>query len=98
NGAQVVLATAEGNNDYFFGLDTLPLNEPAAPDSVKVTRKLGSKTTISISDTVIFSSRGYVVDEDGDPTNITLSLSRAGEVFCSGTLYPVGSFIYNCNS
>lgn len=98
NGARVIFQVSANGDSYTLGLDTLPLNDPPEADTIMFTRNLGAKTSIEVSDSIIFSSRGYITDDIGDPTNINISLSRNGEEFCSGVLYPIGSFEYDCEA
>ncbi|MCB0333338.1 MAG: GspH/FimT family protein [Bdellovibrionales bacterium] len=95
-GMRGILAVSEEGTEYSIGTDGLPTSESATPDTIVLTRDLGSRNTVSLSDSIIFDGRGFLVDSDGEPTTITVTLSRDGEEFCSGSVYPVGAFIYTC--
>lgn len=96
-GARGVFSISEDGSSYSFGIDTLELNDPPSADTILFNRNFSSKNSLSASSTILFSSRGYLVDEYGELVNININLARNNEQFCSGTIYTVGSFLYDCN-
>ena len=86
-----------GGGAYNFGFDNVPFNDPASADSGIFRRVLPTNVTLSSTADIIFDSRGYLVDVDGDLTSATLTISFDSSSFCSGTLEATGNLELDCN-
>jgi prepilin-type N-terminal cleavage/methylation domain-containing protein len=95
-GTRGVVSIGGGGAQYSFGFDYLPYAEPAAAETEEFRRRLPAKITFSSSVELIFDSRGYLVDEDGNLTSAALSLSFDGTSFCSGTVLSTGTVTLSC--
>ncbi|MCB0320180.1 MAG: prepilin-type N-terminal cleavage/methylation domain-containing protein [Bdellovibrionales bacterium] len=96
NGIRNIITLDATGSSYSLGSDSLPVSETATPDIVYLTRSYSTKNTLNFSTTPIFDSRGFVIDSNGELSTITVLLSRNGEIFCSGTIYPIGVFLFSC--
>lgn len=96
-GARIIIKVEDSGDSYTVGLDNLPYSDEGDYDELINQVKLDSGNTLVAEDLIIFSSRGYLIDLNGEPTNIDLELFRHNQSFCSGSLYTVGAFEYDCS-
>ncbi|RME58024.1 MAG: prepilin-type N-terminal cleavage/methylation domain-containing protein [Candidatus Dadabacteria bacterium] len=97
NGTRAVIRLTNGGLSYEIGLDEPPYNDPPAPDKAVIKRELESNFSLQFSDSIIFSSKGFSVDKDNDPTTISLSFFFESEKFCEGNIYAAGFLVMNCS-
>ena len=93
-GARAILSISSDGSVYTLGLDYLPLStdSPPAVDEVVFTRALPRRVSVSVDQTLIYNTRGMVVDESSDLTTTTLTLNYRDTAFMTLTIYPTGSF------
>lgn len=96
-GARTVMTVSGGGSVYSLGYDYPPYNSPAAADSGQsiFVRNLPRSFSISLSQALIFDSRGYVVDGNGILSNVNTTLSDNGTAFLGATVFPTGYIQYN---
>lgn len=95
-GVRALLSTSGDGSSYSIGFDYAPYSSPVAIDagSVIVTRRVANGFSLTVSQPLMFDSRGYGVDADGAPDVATYSLSDGTETFLSATVYPTGLIEY----
>jgi len=89
-GTRGVLKVDVDADGFSFGIDAAPYSNPALSDYSVFRENLGESITLNTSDTLIFDSRGFLVDVDGDPTTAAFSISVKGDLFASGTISSSG--------
>ena len=102
-GCRGIVTIASGGGSYSFGCDFLPYDTtvPPAADSgyVYYNREMPTNFTVGSSETIIFNSRGRVVDKDGFYTSpdITYYEDNGGTPtsYASSTLSLTGVITYN---
>jgi prepilin-type N-terminal cleavage/methylation domain-containing protein len=77
-------------NEYEIGVEYRPYEATPSADSILFRRDLGSSVEMVLSDTISFDSRGYLIDEDGEMTSVTFSLTDQGAEFEAGTIFALG--------
>lgn len=87
-GARGILTVNSGGTSYTVGLDVYPFNSTGTIETTLFTRNLPHNFTLSASQSIIFDSRGFLIDASGAVTNTTLTLSDHGTQYLSGTVYP----------
>jgi Tfp pilus assembly protein FimT len=94
-GTRIVFSVAGDAKSYTVGYDYIPYSSPAAIDSGATSFKqvLPNQVTLSASQTIIFNSRGYLVDVNGQLTTTTVTLSYRGVSFKTATIYPTGHVV-----
>ncbi|RMG39204.1 MAG: hypothetical protein D6719_13815, partial [Candidatus Dadabacteria bacterium] len=97
NGTRVVFQTNTDGSVYKFGTDKLPFNDPASYDQLIFSDSFKGDVKLTLNDTLIFNSRGYVVDQDDQLNSVSVTLKRKGKTFCTGTIYATGFLDYSCN-
>lgn len=101
HGCRGILRINSDQESYYFGCDYLAYDStiPPAPDSTTFARYLPEGVKLSVSDTIIFNSRGEATLYDGTITSLNVSLSQtvgsSADVFATGTLYGTGVFSYD---
>lgn len=95
-GAQGIVSIAADGRSYTVGIDVLPFSSPPVADQQLFARSLESGIEISAGSTLIFDSRGYLVDQYGELTSQAVEVSYEEETFCSGTLFPTGNLELDC--
>lgn len=95
-GTRAVLQFARDGGSYSFGYDYSPYNTPPAEDIVSYVRDLPSEITAIATQTIIFNSQGNLVDQNGDLTQLEITLSYLGHSYCSGTVLATGDLDYAC--
>lgn len=94
-GARSIITISALNTGYTVGVDYLPYNNPPAADSLVFATQLPETVEISVSDTLVFDSRGYLVDATGTPTTQVLTLSQNGTMYQSGTVFSAGMLAFS---
>lgn len=100
NGCRGIVTIAANSNSYTFGCDYLAYdtNVPPQADVIIFSRTLPNSFFISSDDTIIFNSKGQIVDELGfiDSRQITLSESAHGPMnqYATGQILGTGLFEY----
>ena len=90
-GTRGVLIIAADGRSYAFGLDWIPFNTPPTTDDGPVERRMPDGISIEPESTLIFDSRGYLIDFDGRSASAALTLSDEGYGFAAGTVMPTGA-------
>jgi prepilin-type N-terminal cleavage/methylation domain-containing protein len=97
NGSRGIFVVDDDLSTYTFGVDLLPYNDPPEFDRAVFSRNLpGSITFSAVATPIVFSPRGYLVDEFDNLTTQFYGLSQHDEVFCTATVYAVGTVEYEC--
>lgn len=97
-GCRGVFTLSSDGRNYSFGCDFLEYSTPPTADSESFSRLLPGDIRVasSISDPIIFNSRGYSVTIGDIMQNVDLTLKRADNtVYASGTLLGTGLFTFD---
>lgn len=94
-GARAVITVSALNSGYTVGVDYLPYNNPPAADDLVFATQLPDNVELSVSDTLVFDSRGYLVDSAGVPTSQVVTLTQGASVFQTGIVYSAGMLAFN---
>ena len=97
NGSRGILTIAAGGTSYSYGFDELPYSNPPVADAVVIQRNLPGEITLTATQQVIYDTRGYLIDVNGNFTSSTLTLAHNLSGFCDGTIEPIGIFNSNCS-
>jgi prepilin-type N-terminal cleavage/methylation domain-containing protein len=89
-GARVVFALRADGRGYTFGYDRLPYASPPAVEVVVAARNFGTNYTMTTSGTILFDSRGYLIDESQQLVSRTVELRYRNLAFAMGTIAPTG--------
>ena len=89
-GSRVVFQTSADGKSYTLGFDDLPYNSPASEDETLIARTLGEIVSISANTTLIFDSRGFLVNESGVLTTGALELRSNADIFSTCSISPTG--------
>ncbi|MCO6430875.1 MAG: type II secretion system protein [Deltaproteobacteria bacterium] len=101
HGCRGIFTISSDNRSYSFGCDYLAYdtNVPPSADVITFSRTLPSHTYVTSDRTIIFNSKGQLVDELGfiDSRSITLSDDSDGpmRVFATGSVLGTGLFEYD---
>lgn len=96
-GVRGVLSLANDGSSYSVGIDELPFNYGSGEaDTTIFTRTISSRDAFVVSSNIIFDNRGFLTTSAGDLTTLAVQVNRDDTTFCSGSIYPVGFFIYSC--
>lgn len=90
DGAQGAMTISADGRQYTLGLDHFPYSSPPNIDTVILTRTLPNAITVTSTAQVLFDSRGFLIDNQGSLTTLTLALQSSGNAYYSATLYPTG--------
>ena len=96
-GTRGIISFSSGGNVYSYGFDYVPYASPAAAESEEFRRELPANITVASDIPVLFDSRGYLVDVNGNLTTANLTLSYDGASFCTGSVLSTGTISFNCN-
>ena len=69
HGARAILDLQSGGTNYTIGIDSPPYSDPATADQVYNSKNFDGEVTATTSRTIMFDSRGFLVDINGDPVN-----------------------------
>ena len=95
-GVRAVLSIDNDSESYSYGLDRLPFNSPSSADETMITTELPNGITIFLESDLVFDSRGYLIDSDGEFRTETVQLYHDGEEYCEVTVYAAGSVDTEC--
>jgi Tfp pilus assembly protein FimT len=96
-GCRGILTVSNDNRSYSMGCDYIPFDESSSPDfdTLFSTYPLPGEVRINVDDTIVFNTRGQVINPAGNLQTRTLTLSYYASPFKTGTLRPTGFFDYN---
>lgn len=90
-GTRGIVNIDSAGKTYSFGYDHLPFNDPPNFDSEIYSRTLPENIYLQGTDQIIFDSRGYAVDEDGNLATIAVPMYQLNQGFGQTIIFPVGS-------
>lgn len=96
-GALGILSIASNGKSYSVGFDRLPYSSPPSPDETFFIHELPNKITFGTSNSIIFNSRGYLVDETLQLSNSTLQFYDDGTEFCTAQISAAGQTQFLCD-
>ncbi len=79
---------------YTIGVDYPPYSTPAVADKVIATTSIPQEAGVLVSQSILFNSRGYLIDNTGQLSNLTFDLIFKGETFADGSIFATGSLSY----
>ena len=94
-GTRAILALQSGGTSYTLGIDEPPYSDPATADDVILSRSFDGEVSATASRTIIFDSKGFLIDVNGDPVTATFVLNYRGVTYRSGTIQATGSIEYD---
>jgi hypothetical protein len=94
-GTRVVMTPAADGRSYQFGFDNLPYANPPVIEQPIFTRRLPTGITIGASQAVIFDSRGFLVNAEGNYTTTTITFLSGERHRETALIYPTGTIIFN---
>jgi len=97
-GCRGVFSFSSDGRSYSFGCDYLPYSEanPPVADSLRFTKELAKGFSVSADATILFNSKGQVIDSDGVLDSRSLQVNLDGDgVVARGTLRPTGFFNFD---
>ncbi len=94
-GRGIVEMNASGHG-YQMGIDYWPFNAGSDIEATLFAANFGSEINLNASDTIIFNSRGFLVNQSGVPTTVTFTFSFRGGEFCAGSVFSSGVLELNC--
>ncbi len=89
-GARAIIQVAADGMSYDVGLDYLPFSNPAVSERALFKRDLGLGVSMSTNQTIVFDSRGFLVNSSGAITSTNVSFLNNGSSYYSATIYPTG--------
>ena len=89
-GSRVLLTINEAGTAYEVGVDYAPFSDPPAQDLLLFTRVLPRDITIASAQTLMFDSRGFLVDSGGTPATAGVSVNEHDEPFFVAQVFPTG--------
>ncbi len=93
-GVRTVLTIASDDSSYTVGVDRVPFSSPPVADEVITNGKLPYSTKVSTTNNrLVFDSRGFLVDDNGNPITGLLTFTQNGATFATGTVYSTGVFL-----
>lgn len=94
NGVRSIVDFSADGSTYTVGIDKLPFSSPPVADQIIINEQLPSGTTANTSTTrLVFDSRGFLVDDSGNPITGSVTFRQAGSTFATGTIYSTGVFL-----
>ena len=93
-GARVLFILTNNGSQYSLGSDYLPYSDTQIPDSTISSAKLPSGVTIISSRVISFDSRGFLVDNFGNPVTATIDFNCDGVKFGHASISPTGYYQY----
>lgn len=99
SGARAILKMNTDGSGYTVGVDRAPVANPPTIEETLFTRTLPNDVFLNVAMdvTIMFDSRGLVVDEFGEPTSIEATLQQKGDDFSPVFIYPVGRVCFGDN-
>lgn len=92
-GSRTFLDFSEDGTTYTVNFDLQPYTDPPAVSETILTRQLPENVSVTISPEIIFDSRGFLIDPDGVPQNVSVTINYDGNTYFNGTIYPIGALI-----
>jgi prepilin-type N-terminal cleavage/methylation domain-containing protein len=89
-GVRSILSVSGDGKSYSIGIDYLPYNDPPSADEVTLGEQLPANVTMGASQTVIFDSRGFLIDDAGAGTTASVNLSLKDAQFCTFDISAAG--------
>lgn len=91
-GARGILKLAANGHSYTVGIDRPPYSSaPIQADTVLYTRKIPTHFTLTLGQTIVFDSRGFLIDTNGNMTTVAYSLSGSEVTSISGQVTALGA-------
>ena len=90
-GSRAILSISSDKESYSFGFDYAPYSDPPTADSIEFNRNLPSNITVEATQTIIFNSRGMLVDTSATLTTTTMNLLFDERQFSQLSIYPTGA-------
>ncbi len=97
-GVRSIVNIQSDGKAYTVGLDYVPFSSTNTADSTLLTAKLPNKITISCSEPLIFNSRGFLVNTEGNPVSRTIAIKSNDVPFGAATISPSGAYEFNFSS
>ena len=98
-GARTVVSFDDRGQGYSIGFDYLPFNDPPAADEIFLNETLPSTISLnSESSTIIFDSRGFLIDDAGSPTTVDISLVENGAEYGTASISATGAITFAVGS
>ena len=97
-GGHGVLSESDGNHGYAMGIDYLPYGVSPTIEKQLFVTSFSEHITISLSASLIFDSRGFLIDSTGVPTTAAFSLSYDETEYCTGDIYSSGIVEATCDN
>ncbi len=94
-GTKAILTIHGDGTNYSVGTDLLPYSAPPNADVTIFSNSLPSRVTMNSSQTVIFDSRGFLIDDNSQSTTTVLSFQH-GDWYCMGTIAAIGTMNVDC--
>lgn len=95
-GGRGIMIPALTGAGYQMGIDYWPFGSSVAIEKQLFTTDFGNEVGFEASGPIIFNSRGFLVDDAGAPTTITMSFTFRGGQYCAGELYSSGVLEMSC--
>ena len=92
SGARTYFTLSNQGSRYSVSADYLPYSSSMSGDSTILNAELPSGISLSTSRQLVFDSRGFVIDEQGNPSSITITFRSDGAKFGSAVLSPTGYY------
>ncbi len=90
-GVRGILSTSADGSQINFGYDFEPYNASNLPDQDDFAANLPDGVTITPGNSLFINARGLIVDEFGDLSSDSLSLSYKGQTFGQVNIFPTGA-------
>ena len=92
NGGRTYFILSSHGTHYSISVDYLPYNSLMNGDFTIVNEHLPDRIAVSTSRQIVFDSRGFVIDEQGNPSSVTITFKSDGTKYGSATLSPTGYY------
>jgi len=95
-GTRGVIDLTSASSTYTYGYDRLPYSQVSitADEDVFITN-LPLGVTIQTDTPIIIDSRGFLIDDDGDPTTVSVEFFHNGSSYDTATIYTSGLIEYD---
>lgn len=91
-GLRAIIVLDGSGSFYSIGLDYAPYSDTGVPDEIISRAAFPANVSLSVGDSIIFDSRGYLIDTDGNFSSTAIEMRQNGESFLSGNI-PSNGFI-----
>jgi prepilin-type N-terminal cleavage/methylation domain-containing protein len=95
SGSRVIVASADSAGGYTVGHDYYPYSANATTDDTFLHEALPSGVTATFSRTIIFDTRGFLIDSAGLPVTATVTFNLRGAAFGTATISSIGVFSFS---